>query len=83
MKIAFSGRLARRCDETTPGYFANCERHGCDIIERGRIRDIDGREAPGKFRAFVANRRYHWRARHQRTETEHACRVFASALAAD
>lgn len=46
-EIAFSARFVRLCK--TPGYFANCERRGCDIIEHSRICVSMDERCPGKI----------------------------------
>lgn len=46
-EIAFSARFVRRCK--TRGYFANCERRVCDIIEHSRICVSMGERCPGKI----------------------------------
>jgi len=73
MKIAFSAVVERDAATKRRPVISQIASGMAVTSLSGRIRDIDGREAPGKFRAFVANRPYHRRARRQRTETEHAC----------
>lgn len=71
-EIAFSARFVRCCK--TPGYFANCERRGCDIIEHSRICVSMGEQCPGKISCICGEPAIPL-VRRQRTEARRIPRV--------